>query len=129
MTTGMTIGKNSPHRSVWTGRPDRTERTGRPAHDSMDRTVGTVELGTKRAGTGQQEEGSWGTQDGRDSAAGTGKLGQDSQDRTAGEDSWDSTARVGNRGQDGQNMTVDIGLLGSDKRDGTTVAVQSGLEI
>jgi hypothetical protein len=48
---------------------------------------------------------------------------------TSGEDSWDSTARIGNRGQDGQNMTVDIGLLGSDKRDGTTVAVQSGLEI
>ncbi len=36
--------------------------------------------------------------------AGTGKPGQDSQDRTARE-CWDGIGRTRKRGQDGQNMT------------------------
>jgi hypothetical protein len=115
----MTIARDSPDRSVWTGRPDKSAWIGQPGQDreegylGYDSKVRTGELWTRvlkqeswdrTAGTGQQG----------DRIAGTGQLGQDRLYRTFGTEQkgrgqwkakiggkrkWsDNTARTGKRG-------------------------------
>jgi hypothetical protein len=87
MTIGVTIGQNSPDRSIWTGRPDRTAMTFKKGQDVQEITARTGQRG-KRA----LKQDSWVR------TSGEGQLGQDSWDRTAGEDSRDSRTRTGKRG-------------------------------
>jgi hypothetical protein len=80
---------------------DRTERTGLPEHDSdiksaVDNSVWAEQL---------------------EQAAGTGKLGQDSQDGTAGTEQPGRTAGIGQLGQDSWDKTAGTGQPGQETWD------------